>query len=250
MSKFNLGNESYESWLFAECAAAAYKGKVAGKNAFKKLGFTSYKLMDLLGAQAVCASNPEFVVIAFRGTEPSQMSDVKADLDFWPKPQKNGEGKVHNGFAYEVDKIEQDIADYLKRHKGKPLYVCGHSLGGAMATIWTQRNEPIVTGLFTYGSPRVGDAVFRDKLHVKHVRVVNNNDVVASIPPAVFFRHTGNIKYIASDGKVMKDYSWWKDFKDMWAGLWDAWSQFKLFDGIADHNITKYAKNLKKNIEE
>ena len=104
--------------------------------------------------------------------------------------------------------------------------------------------------MYTYGSPRVGDAVFRDKLLVKHVRCVNNNDVVASIPPAVFFRHTGNIKYIASDGKVMKDYSWWKDFKDMWAGLCDAWSQFKLFDGIADHNIAKYAQNLKKNIEE
>ena len=119
-----------------------------------------------------------------------------------------------------------------------------------MAQIWAQRNEPIVTAMYTYGSPRVGDAVFRDKLLVKHVRCVNNNDVVASIPPAVFFRHTGNIKYIDSDGKVMKDYSWWKDFKDMWAGFWDAWSQFKLFDGIADHNIAKYAQNLKKNIEE
>ena len=43
MSK--LGNESYESWLFAECAGAAYKGAKAGKTAFKKLGFTSYKLM-------------------------------------------------------------------------------------------------------------------------------------------------------------------------------------------------------------
>ena len=64
------------------------------------------------------------------------------------------------------------------------------------------------------------------------------------------FRHPGDIKYIDSDGKVMKDYSWWKDFKDMWAGFWDAWSQFKLFDGIADHNIAKYAQNLKKNIEE
>lgn len=248
MSK--LGNESYESWLFAECAGAAYKGAKAGKTAFKKLGFTSYKLMDLLGAQAVCASNKDYVVVAFRGTEPTQMSDVKADLDFWPKPQKNGEGKVHNGFAYEVDKIEQDIADYLKRHEGKPLYVCGHSLGGAMATIWTQRNETIVTALYTYGSPRVGDAIFRDKLLCKHVRHVNNNDVVASVPPALFFRHTGTIKYIASDGKVMEKYSWWKDFKDMWAGLWDSWSQFKLFDGIADHNITKYSKNLKKNIKE
>ena len=179
MSK--LGNESYESWLFAECAGAAYKGAKAGKTAFKKLGFTSYKLMDLLGAQAVCASNKDYVVVAFRGTEPSQMSDVKADLDFWPKPQKNGEGKVHNGFAYEVDKIEQDIADYLKRHKGKPLYVCGHSLGGAMATIWTQRNETIVTGLYTYGSPRVGDAVFRDKLLCKQLHHYCLHDVHAYI---------------------------------------------------------------------
>lgn len=80
--------------------------------------------------------------------------------------------------------------------QNKKLYVTGHSLGGAMATICASRLSAQgmnVEGLYTYGSPRVGDGEFVANLKVNHFRFVNNNDAVPKVPPQVFgYRHHGH----------------------------------------------------------
>lgn len=73
------------------------------------------------------------------------------------------------------------------------LYICGHSLGGALATLSaldiTVINEKLKLFkniyVYTFGSPRVGDQEFADnynKLLPYTLRVTNIRDVVAEVP--------------------------------------------------------------------
>ena len=56
----------------------------------------------------------------------------------------------------------------LTVHTGAPIYVVGHSMGGAVATLcaldllFTFQLDPGRVRLYTYGSPRVGNQAFAD----------------------------------------------------------------------------------------
>ena len=133
--------DGYErEYFFAECSRLAYKGEKLAKKEFKKVGFTSYKFCNVEGAQCHIVKNKEYIVIAFRGTEPRQFSDIKADLMAWKRKSRT-EGHVHAGFKNELDKLWADIKMGLSRKGDRKIYLCGHSLGGAIATVCASRLE-------------------------------------------------------------------------------------------------------------
>ena len=49
--------------------------------------------------------------------------------------------------------------------------------------------------------------------------------------------------YINYKGKIVK-YRWWRRMIDNLRGRLRALTKFQLFDGIYDHDITKYAKRV------
>ena len=71
----------WKSYFFAECSKLAYHDGTRAKKHFKQIGFTTYKFFDVEGAQCHIAQNKDVIVIAFRGTEPKEFSDIKADLN-------------------------------------------------------------------------------------------------------------------------------------------------------------------------
>jgi len=233
----------WKSYFFAECSRLAYHDGTRAKRHFKKIGFTTYKFFDVEGAQCHVAQNKDVTVIAFRGTEPKEFSDIKADLNAF-KGKSRTEGMVHNGFKTEIDKLWADISVSLQRLGKRKLYLCGHSLGAAMATICASRLELQVEELYTYGSPRVGGKEFVSNCLVDHYRFVNNNDMVAKVPFWIMgFRHHGYVKYINHYGNIRKLTPWQK-FKDQMRGRWAALRNFQMFDGIRDHDIAKYSNKL------
>lgn len=238
-------NEVRDMYFFAECARLAYASEDTIVSNMKKIGFTTVKFFDIDGAQVVCAANKKDVVISFRGTEPSQFSDVVADINFLPTKQKHGEGFVHVGFRDEVLKLEENILKWVDKHKEKNVYCCGHSLGGAMATLFTGRHEDFVNKIFTYGSPRVGSGKFVKLLVTPHCRVVNNNDIVPSVPPAIGFRHHGDKKYLNFTGQLVQNYTWRQNWTDYLRGIWTAIKKGEWFDSVRDHSMEKYSGYLK-----
>lgn len=60
----------------------------------------------------------------------------------------------------------------------------------------------IVQGVYTFGSPRVGNDVFREDINVKIYRIVNNDDIVPRVPPPGIYAHVGELKFIDSNGII------------------------------------------------
>jgi triacylglycerol lipase len=242
-------NFAGKSLLFAKLSQVAYYTPTDAKKQAKKLGFTTIEFYDRDGAQAYRFSNKYDVVIACRGTEPTEFGDIKADLNAVPVLAETV-SRVHKGFKKEVDDlwpmIEEDIN--RKTNQNKPLWFCGHSLGGAMATILASRcwycqelGDPIE--LYTYGSPRVGWKGYCNTILVQHHRWVNNNDIVTTVPPRLMgYRHHGQEHYLNSWGNV-RTPTRWQRFKDKWRGFISGLIQGKI-DNFSDHSIDLYIEYL------
>ena len=146
------------------------------------------------------SSQDDFAVLVFRGTH--DLLDWLTNIKILPRDW-DGPGRVHVGFRKAFESVWDDADAYLDTVTG-PLFYTGHSLGGALATLAAVRRPP--QALYTFGSPRVGDADFARVLHttentlIPTYRVVNNRDLVTRVPPLDFdFMHTGELHYFTHD---------------------------------------------------
>jgi triacylglycerol lipase len=230
----------------AQHAEAAYLDDASEH--FKKYGKVKYEFIEDNGAQCHIAWDKDEIILAFRGTEPDEFSDIKADLNALPDRANNGHGLVHNGFQEEVNKVWDEVMKVLNKElKDRRLYICGHSLGGAMATIATSRLTGRVTCLYTYGSPRAGTKSFVKSFNTPHYRHVNNNDIVPKVPFAFLgYRHHGTLRYINFYGNIRK-MSYWQRVKDGWRGRITAFKKKVPFDGAYDHGMNYYVEYTRKN---
>ena len=242
-------NFKQKSLLFAKLSSIAYNNTKDAKSQAKKLGFTTTKFYEKDGAQAYRFMNKTDLVIACRGTQPTEFNDLKADLKALPVMAETV-GRVHIGFKTEVDDIWPMIEEDINRKTNvtKTLWFCGHSLGAAMATIMASRakhnielNDPVE--LFTYGSPRVGWKKYCNSLDVVHHRWKNNNDIVTTVPLALMgFKHHGTQHYINAYGNVRKPTGW-QMLKDRCRGMWMGIKQGKI-DNFGDHSMVEYIKHI------
>ena len=242
------------SWATAAFMAKLSENCYHSPEKFKdNIGTKSWTIryFNFGGTQAYALNGENNFILAFRGTEPTKWQDIKADLDI--KKVKSTsidgklEGKVHRGFKYALNDVWKDVIQHMKECEAdkKQVFITGHSLGAALATLVAGRlNNPDVV-LYTYGSPRAGNRNWNSMQKFSHYRFRNNNDLVTRIPPAfIGFRHNGNFMYFNSNGDH-KDkpgffYMLGHWFKGIIKGI------FTLsFDSFSDHNINTYHKLCK-----
>lgn len=240
------------SLLFAKLASIAYSDDVDQvKKDVKKLGFTTVEFYNNEGAQAYRFMNKEDLVIACRGTQPTEFNDIKADLKATPVIAETV-SRVHRGFKAEVDELWPMVLEDINRkaNEKKKLWFCGHSLGAAMATIMASRCHLYddinpVEELYTFGSPRVGWRGYCNSLCVTHHRWVNNNDIVTRVPLAVMgYVHHGTEHYMNAYGLERKLTAWQRT-KDRWRGMWMGLKQGGI-DSFSDHSMVNYVANIEK----
>jgi triacylglycerol lipase len=162
--------------------------------------------------RAMVANNPimgfvgrndatQTVIVSFRGTVTPE--DWLQDLDTLavPFPDIPASGLVHQGF----DAVYQTIRDSViagvdvAKVNATSMWVTGHSLGGAialLAAIDFAKNAvpPLVSQLYTFAGPRVGDDTFKNLFNATVpvcYRVVNRWDIVPQLPPPPLFIHAG-----------------------------------------------------------
>jgi len=141
-------------------------------------------------------------VLAFRGTEPTQLTDLGTDLEFSLTDWTEKAGRVHKGFACAARSIFASVNQWLEQTQAarKRLIVTGHSLGAAIATLYASVIAP--DKVVTIGSPRVGDAEFVATLvGIDMTRLVDCCDVVTELPPELGgYVHAGDAAYLTRDG--------------------------------------------------
>ena len=239
------------SLLFAELSAIAYLNPKDATAQAKELGFTTVEFYDIDGAQAYRFMNKHDMVIACRGTQPTEYNDIKADLNALPIISETV-SRVHRGFKTEVDELWPHVKEDMDRKVNlkKQHWFCGHSLGAAMATIMASRckhspelSDPVE--LYTYGSPRVGWSAYCNSLNIDHHRFVNNNDIVTTVPLSIMgFKHHGTCHYFNSWGNLRK-LSFWQRTKDKFRGMWRGLKAFKI-DNFSDHSMAEYIAHCDK----
>jgi triacylglycerol lipase len=234
------------SLALAELAMIAYNDQAEASRAASAIGFTEVQLFDNDGSQAYRFRNEHDVVLACRGTEPTQWNDVQADANAIMSVL-GSLGNVHSGFNREVDDLWPLLEDVLRQNT-QPVWFCGHSLGGAMATICAFRCKASSISsnpqeLHTFGSPRVGCRKYVRHAEVTHYRWVHNNDVVTRVPPLwMGYRHGGKEIYLDRYGRIRRLSGIWRS-RDRWRGLIGGLLKWKL-DLLEDHSIRLYAKHI------
>ena len=144
--------------------------------------------------------------VVFRGTEPDELSDLATDaqamLVDW-----QGIGRVHLGFRLALNGAWDRIEAWLKQASGLEVWITGHSLGAALATLAAALMPE--ARLVSFGSPRVGDAAFAARFEGRSVRrYVNCCDLVPKLPPALLgYAHVQGLAYIDRYGRVRPDAS-------------------------------------------
>jgi len=174
----------------------------AVKGALEGIDFRLAEVFDGGGTQGFLAIfKPDrrkiegFRVLAFRGTEMDNFKDIQTDLTANLVPASGGDGRVHSGFQTAFEVVRDGIEAAIKKHDADlPLYITGHSLGGALATVaGSYLDSDRIAAVYTYGCPRAADDEFYSSMKVPVYRVVNAGDGVPRIP----FGYTMTIIYKA-----------------------------------------------------
>lgn len=148
-------------------------------------GFSNGGTQAFLASLEMQGESDVMLILVFRGTQTSAYEDVLTDMKAWLVPAEPGvnKGRVHKGFLEALGKVQNSIQRELDKYHHLPLYIAGHSLGGALAVLATRfithRN---LAATYTYGCPRLADDRFYEYIRTPIYRIVNAADGVARLP--------------------------------------------------------------------
>lgn len=214
------------AWWCAEASMLAYQDP-ANVAALATHALGQGWQLHLFGAEeptfAVLLISDCAAILAFRGTRVGgfetldriftqpwmNYADLKTDTNFLLAPF-HPQGKVHRGILAAFESFwAKHGADVSARVGRLPVFLTGHSLGGALATVTAASLRlPSVRALYSFGSPRVGDTVFRHhlmELGVPVHRFAHGLDLVTTIAPQnlLGYSHVGDILHLASKGRTI-----------------------------------------------
>jgi len=184
------------------------------------------------------------ICVVFRGSE--SLSDWYYDL-YVIKKQIKDDVWVHGGFYKQLHdndvykNIVQHIKTQLETHLDYTIYVTGHSLGAALATLFgyllSHEIENNIT-VVSFASPRVGNPgwkkSFESKSNLTHYRITNCRDVITAFP-LYNYKHVGNnIRLFEDNHSIFMDYNDDSFYDYTILRCWSA----------NDHNSELYYKHL------
>jgi Lipase (class 3) len=161
------------------------------------------------------------VIVCYRGTPPTSLVTWLTDANIDPtridiqSPGDSSDCFVHGGFYRNVRSTRYEILNALKRaiqgesvrpgggklaNELQALYITGHSLGGASASMlalmlvvepdYRQHILSKLKAVYTFGGPMIasrglaGDCDRHDFLRKRVIRYVYANDIAPQLPPA------------------------------------------------------------------
>jgi hypothetical protein len=202
-----VGRDRGNAAFLAIACSLAYESEAEGPSKFREQLGLDARLVSVDNTQVYVATSSDVIVCAFRGSEsPTSLDGFKDWLltnarNFLILPSGRagtdfaGAGvgaRFHRGFLDALDEIWEPFfgavdAEFSK--KERPVFVTGHSLGGALALLaaWRLQRQMIpVAQVYTFGGPMVGNAAaaeaFAKEFPNKIFRFVDELDLVPLLP--------------------------------------------------------------------
>lgn len=229
------------------------------------------KVTRTRGYLGVCDTH---AVLAFRGSDPVTLPTWITDVVAHLVERREYEGRVHRGFASVLRHTWARVERALEAARDKPLFLTGHSMGGALAVLTACRlaraGRPPVA-VYTFGSPRIGDPAFCAGYALPTYRIVNRLDLVPELPLASLKRllpdkprftsektlgrlkqlaervrcydHVKTFVYIDQDGTIVPDADVEPWHAHAVAVAIEARGK-SFLEGITDHLIANYIRGL------
>lgn len=170
--------------------------------------------------------------VMIRGT--ANLPNIRDDLEFVGREEHELGINVHAGFDNSLQECLPWIIARLDPEK--PVWVVGHSLGGAVAALLIatldHRGFTDVSGI-TFGQPKFTDSHGVAKLaHLRLLRIVHEEDPVPLLPPAmiegrvissyahlgpeVIIRKDGHFSFLAAhDADRMNIANYWREIENI-----------------------------------
>lgn len=148
----------------------------------------------------IAVSDAKELVVAIRGTDTILEWLHDGSFLMVPSPVVGAGGLTEDGFTAVYRSLrcgvatgtlsaKDSIKSYLDKGTASTVTVCGHSLGGALATLLTldvKLNTPCnAPTAYTYASPRIGDHLFAGSYNpaiAASYRVANRQDLIPKLP--------------------------------------------------------------------
>jgi predicted lipase len=178
------------------------------------------------------------IVVAFRGTEAATPGDWEVDLRCTKTKLGGTAGRWHKGFAEALWQVQLHIESRIGfTNRTKPIYITGHSLGGALAVLHAallRDEEHRVQEIVTFGAPRVGNRPAAEWLERKYpgkiVQYEHAGDRVPHLPPTwMGYCHVGQRIYLGGRSR-----SWWDRLRIVTRGML----------GVDRHKMAAYLEGI------
>ncbi len=247
-------SENNAYWMAKMANLVYYKhpdGRPDEEKIFTNLKDEDEKFISITGesknsAQAILVEHQDYFCLAFRGSD--QISDWLDNIKVFPEKALFGE--FHRGFFNSVNDVWEPLfSKYLelRKRKKRALFLTGHSLGGAMATIGAAKlihQDLPFTAVYTFGQPRALTTatarVFNVEAKSKFFRFQNNNDLVSRVPARLMgYSHVGTYVHITEDMKLYLEPGLWLRFLDAIDGAVSDLHKIGI-DGVKDHSMEDY----------
>lgn len=289
MNSFSNFDPKAINWSPANALALADASQLAYNSSESEIhatcqqwGFSQSRVfMDpALGLQAFLAIRSDCLLLSFRGSNNlnNWIGNFHAELvDFGSYFNIQSIGHTHGGFTYGLThSLWMQTLETIKEWGAitQPLWITGHSLGGALAVLaasafYFSVRRP-VAGIYTYAQPRVGDmqfaAMFDNQLMAQHYRFVNAFDIVPHVPPPIFpifvpphlwppvspvkfisYNHTGRVLMFDPAGNLSNSEATW-DFDVLKLNLMSLEERLHQIagkaDSITDHMLGLYRSKI------
>jgi predicted lipase len=215
--------------ILADASDLAYESEakiLAAAPAALGMAGAQCRYFQKIDTQGFLIADGEKIILAFRGSErPTSLDGVldwlrNANIPTVPfsdyADSAPASTKIHHGFADGLrdvlGKITRHLAE-LDPESTRTLWITGHSLGGALAVAaalqftFDSRHRRTISGLYTYGQPRVANpalcTALDHALGTRYQRVVNHLDIITRLPSRGIFKtydHAGQVVYLRADG--------------------------------------------------
>ena len=192
--------------FLCECSGFAYLSVDDAAAEYESLGYSMQRITA--GSLSIdLATVGTATIVAFAGTNDfaDWLTNLNVDKVDWRGFQ------LHEGFhTGEADLFRQLASHYQDELSN--VWITGHSLGGALATLHALRfaegyGTECLRGVYTFGSPRCMDRRSADMcdrlMRPRHWRIVNGNDIVPRVPIWLRFKHCGQHIRINRYGSIV-----------------------------------------------